>query len=81
MLKEGLIAAFIIVFIDVMKELPLTLILRPTNYDTLATKVYTYASDEMIHEASGPALMIVLLCLIAIYVLTHRKGGRHVRSN
>lgn len=75
LLKEGLIGAGIIVFIDVIKELPLTLILRPTNYDTLATKVYTYANDEMIQEASGPALIIVLICAVSIYLLTHRKKG------
>jgi iron(III) transport system permease protein len=75
LLKEGLIGAAIIVFIDVIKELPLTLILRPTNYDTLATKVYTYANDEMIQEASGPSLIIVFLCALSIYLLTHRKKG------
>lgn len=75
LLKEGLIGAAIIVFIDVIKELPLTLILRPTNYDTLATKVYTYANDEMIQEASGPSLLIILLCAISIYLLTHKKKG------
>lgn len=73
LIKEGLISAFIIVFIDVIKELPLTLILRPTNYDTLATKIYVYASDEMIQEASGPSLVLILLCSIMIYILTHRK--------
>lgn len=78
MIKTGLISAFIIVFIDVLKELPLTLILRPTNYDTIATKVYTYASDEMIHEASGPALIIIAISAIMIYYLTHRmnRGAR-----
>ena len=80
LIKEGLIAAFIIVFIDVIKELPLTLILRPTNYDTIATRVYTYANDEMIQEASGPALIIILICTLMIYYVTHRKrGGKNVR--
>ncbi len=73
MLKDGLIFAFVIVFIDVVKELPLTLILRPTNYDTMATKVYQYASDEMIHEASLPSLFLVFVSFVMIYFITHRK--------
>ena len=76
LIKGGLISAFIIVYIDVIKELPLTLILRPTNYDTIATKIYTYASDEMIQEASGPSLLLILISTIMIYVLTHRKRGK-----
>jgi len=76
MLKEGLIFAFVIVFIDVVKELPLTLILRPTNYDTMATKAYQYASDEMLHEASLPGLLLVLVSGIMIYFITHRKNRR-----
>jgi len=79
MLKEGLVFAFVIVFIDVVKELPLTLILRPTNYDTMATKVYQYASDEMIHEASLPSLLLVFVSFVMIYLITHRKGKRRLK--
>ncbi len=79
MLKDGLIFAFVIVFIDVVKELPLTLILRPTNYDTMATKVYQYASDEMIHEASLPSLLLVSVGVIMIYLITHRKLKKRVK--
>lgn len=82
MIVPGVISAFIIVFIDIMKELPLTLILRPFNYDTLATKVYQYASDEMIQESSVPALMIIVLCTLAIYFITHyKKGGKRYERN
>lgn len=76
MLKDGLIFAFVIVFIDVVKELPLTLILRPTNYNTMATKVYQYASDEMIHEASLPSLLLVFVSFVMIYLITHKKNRR-----
>lgn len=78
LIKPGLITAFIIVFIDIIKELPLTLILRPTNYNTLATNVYTYANDEMIHEASAPALVLIIISGLLIYYLTHRKSKRGV---
>ncbi|MFK5884023.1 MAG: iron ABC transporter permease [Candidatus Izemoplasma sp.] len=73
LIKLGLQSAFIIVFIDILKELPLTLILRPTNYDTISTRVYTYASDEMIHEASMPALIIIIISTVLIFVLTHNQ--------
>lgn len=78
MLWRSLLAGFILVFIDVLKELPLTLLLRPFNYDSLATLVYVYAGDERIHEASIPSLAIVAISLIAVIVLVkiipQRKG-------
>ncbi len=78
MLQRSLVAGFILVFIDVLKELPLTLLLRPFNYDSLATLVYVYAGDERIHEASIPSLAIVCISLLAVILLeivTHRKKG------
>ena len=69
MLQRSLMAGFILVFIDVLKELPLTLLLRPFNYDSLATMVYVYAGDERIHEASIPSLAIVGISLIAVLLL------------
>ncbi len=75
MIYPGLITAFILVFIDVIKELPLTLILRPTNYDTLATSAYVYASNEMIQETSMPSLLLILIASTLIYVITHYKKG------
>lgn len=69
MLKPALVGAFILTFVDVLKELPLTLILRPFNFDTLSTKVFTYAGDEMIHEASVYALLIILISTIALISL------------
>jgi len=67
MIRQTILAGFVLAFIDIMKELPLTLILRPFNFDTLATKVYQYASDEMIPEASIPSLLIIAVSFMAIY--------------
>ncbi|WP_273320604.1 ABC transporter permease [Vallitalea guaymasensis] len=73
-LKPAIISAMILTFVDVLKELPLTLILRPFNFDTLATKVYTYANDEMIHEGSIYALMIIGVSTLAlVFLLGFRK--------
>lgn len=77
-LRPAVISAAILAFVDVMKELPLTLILRPFNFDTLATRVYTYAGDEMIHEASVYSLMIIGVSVIALMVLTRIRNGAKV---
>ncbi|RII31863.1 iron ABC transporter permease [Clostridium chromiireducens] len=75
MMKPAVISAFALVFVDVVKELPLTLILRPFNFNTLATKTYEYASNEMVHEASIPALIIILVSIVSIYLL-YRIGDK-----
>ena len=59
-----------IVFVDCMKELPATLILRPFNFDTLATHVYEFASDEMLGEAALGSLTIVTVGLVPVLLLT-----------
>lgn len=80
MLKNSLIAGFILIFIDILKELPLTLLLRPFNYSTLATRVYEYANDERIHEASVPALIIIILGILAVMLLSW-VNSRKRRNN
>jgi len=69
MIKPAIITGFILVFVDILKELPLTLILRPFNFHTLATKAYQYASDEMIHEAAISSLIIIFTSAVLIYFL------------
>ncbi|MBV6474850.1 MAG: hypothetical protein MOGDAGHF_00346 [Rhodocyclaceae bacterium] len=69
LLRGSLLTAGLLVFVDVMKELPATLVMRPFNFDTLATQAYTLASDERLTEASTAALAIVavgILPLIAV---------------
>ncbi|MCU6710886.1 iron ABC transporter permease [Paenibacillus sp. J5C_2022] len=66
MLKGAVLTGFIMAFLEVVKELPLTLLLRPFNFDTLATKAYQYASDEMIHEASTPSLIIIGFGIVSV---------------
>jgi iron(III) transport system permease protein len=73
MLKPSLYSAFLLVMVEVMKELPLTLILRQFNFNTLATKAFEYASDEMIHEAALASLLIILISGIAIYYTTNGR--------
>lgn len=77
-LKNSLIAGFLLTFIDIIKELPLTLLLRPFNYNTLASKVYEYANDERIYEASVPALMIVFLSILAVILFSKVNSKKGV---
>ena len=67
--RAAVASALLLVFIDVMKELPATLILRPFNFETLATRVYRLASDERLAEASTAALAIVLVGVIPVMLL------------
>lgn len=75
LLKLTIINSFILVFIDIIKEVTITLKLRPFNYDTLATKVYQYATDEMIAVASYPSLVIIAICCVAIIITNRMKRG------
>lgn len=83
MIKPAILSGLILVFVDILKELPLTLILRPFNFDTLASKAFEYANDEMVHEAAIASLIIVLVSFASIYVF-HRiadREGNNVRSS
>ena len=69
LLRGSVLTAALLVFIDVMKELPATLVMRPFNFDTLATQAYTLASDERLAEASTSALAIVAVGLLPMMIL------------
>ncbi|MEP1420626.1 MAG: iron ABC transporter permease [Erythrobacter sp.] len=70
LLSPSLAAAAALVFIDTVRELPATLILRPFNLETLATRTYRLASDERLVEASIPALILLAAGLIPVLLLT-----------
>ena len=70
LIRGGMLTAVMIVFVDCMKELPATLLLRPFNFETLATHVYQFASDEMLGEAALGSLTIVVVVLIQVLVLS-----------
>ncbi|MEO0665669.1 MAG: iron ABC transporter permease, partial [Pseudomonadota bacterium] len=68
--------ALLIVFVDVMKELPATLIMRPFNYDTLAVQAHRLASDERLEGAAVPSLVLVAVGLVPVILLCRRLGQR-----
>lgn len=69
-IKPGVLTAALVVFVDCMKELPATLVLRPFDFDTLATHVYQFASDELLEESALSALVIVLVGIIPVILLS-----------
>jgi iron(III) transport system permease protein len=75
-LRPALISAALLVFVDCMKELPATLILRPFDFDTLATLVFALASLDQLEESAAPALTIVAAGLIPIILLTRNLRDR-----
>ena len=66
LLRPSILTAFILAFVDIIKELPITLLLRPFNFETLATYVYQYANDEMLERASTASLLIVFIGLLPL---------------
>ncbi|TNF23240.1 MAG: iron ABC transporter permease [Rhodobacteraceae bacterium] len=71
-LTPSLLTALLIVFVDVMKELPATLILRPFNFDTLAVQAHRLAADERLEGAAVPSLVIVAVGLLPVILLCRR---------
>lgn len=70
LLKTSVLSALLLVFVDVLKELPATLILRPFNFNTLSIKAFELASDERLADAALPALAIVLVGVLPVILLT-----------
>ena len=70
MLRGSLLTASLLVFVDVLKELPATLILRPFNFNTLAIRTYELANQERLTEAAASALMIVLAGIIPVIIIS-----------
>ena len=69
LLSKSMLAGGILVFVDTMKELPMTLLLRPFNYETLATFVYQFAKDELLEESALAAIMIIAMGLGPVMIL------------
>ncbi len=78
LIKTTLFSGILLVFVDVLKELPLTLILRPFNYQTLATKAFDMATNEMIAESANAAVIIILTGIIPIIFLNRMIKKREL---
>ena len=79
LIRLSFVAGGLLVFVDVMKELPMTLLLRPFNFETLPTYVYQFAKDELLEEAALPALIIVAVGILPVVMMNAvlSKFARH----
>jgi iron(III) transport system permease protein len=75
LLKASLLSATLLVFVDILKELPATLVLRPFNFNTLAVKAFELASDERLIDAALPSITIVLVGILPVIILTKTLDG------
>ncbi len=69
-MRGSLLTAILLVFVDTLKELPATLILRPFNFNTLAIRTYELANEERLADAACPALVIVLVGIIPVIYIS-----------
>ncbi len=76
MMRTTVITSLILVFVDIVKELPATLILRPFNFDTLAIHIYELASSEQLSFIASPALMLIIIGLIPVIILIKKTVNR-----
>ncbi|MCC6534179.1 MAG: iron ABC transporter permease [Burkholderiales bacterium] len=76
MLWSSLLSAALLVFVDVMKELPATFAMRPFDFDTLAVEVYNLTKDERLAEAALPSLIIIVIGLVPLMLISRQMGGR-----
>ncbi len=74
MMKGSILTAALLVFVDCMKELPITMLLRPFNFDTLATSVHQFASKELLAESALGALTIVAVGILPVVALSRTIG-------
>ncbi len=73
MMRSGVLTALVLVFVDVMKEMPITLMMRPFGWDTLAIRIYEMTSEGEWERAALPAIAIVLAGLIPVFLLTRDR--------
>jgi iron(III) transport system permease protein len=75
LIRRGLLAGGALVFLNAMKELPATLLLRPTGFDTLATEIWRYTSVASYSQAAPPALLLILVSAPFVYLLSARRSS------
>lgn len=72
LVARGALAGAALVFLTSMKELPATLLLRPTGFDTLATSIWSGAAAGLYSKAAAPALLLIVICAVPLYILVRR---------
>ena len=75
LIRRGLLAGAALVFLNAMKELPATLLLRPIGFETLATEIWKYTALGSYSRAAPPALLLILVSAPFVYLLAGRRGS------
>ena len=75
LIRRGLLAGAALVFLNAMKELPATLLLRPIGFETLATEIWKYTALGSYSRAAPPALLLILVSAPFVYLLVARRGS------
>jgi iron(III) transport system permease protein len=81
MIFSSCLIAFLLIFIDILKELPITLILRPFNYNTLSVLTFEYASSEQLAQAALPALLITIIGLFPLIFINKILNNKEGKTN
>lgn len=76
LLRPSLLTALLLVLVETMKEMPATLMLRPFGWDTLAVKIYGYTTEGLWEQAAGPALLLIAIGLLPVWLLVRGAGRR-----
>ena len=76
LIDKSIATAFLLIFIELLKEMPMTLLIRPFNWDTLAVKIFEFTSEGEWERASVPAILLVVLGMVAVLFINRRDGGR-----
>ena len=80
LIRPSILTGFLVVFVDIFKELPITLLLRPFNFETLATYVYQFAKEEMLEQCALAALLIVIIGIIPVFILNKTINHSYTRQ-
>ncbi len=73
LMRGSVLTALLVVFVDCVKELPATLLLRPFNYNTLSTRVFELSSLERLSEAAPAALLVMAVGLVAVIIMLRNE--------
>ena len=76
LIKSGVVTGLILVFVEVMKEMPITLMTRPFGWDTLAVKIFELTSEGEWERAALPAIILIIAGILPVYLLTKQKENR-----
>ena len=76
LIDKSIATAFLLIFIELLKEMPMTLLIRPFNWDTLAIKIFEFTSEGEWERASVPAILLVALGMVAVLIMNRREGER-----